>query len=138
MCIRDSKGITLTGAGTIDVATSTELTYAGIITGSGAFTKSGDGQLTLTGVNTYTGASTISAGTLRIGNNRGLGTAAGNTSVSSGATLDVNNSSGSEYTLSENIVGAGSLSKSGSGDIRLTGDNSILSLIHISEPTRPY
>ena len=33
-----------------------------------ALTKSGTGSLTLTGTNTYTGGTTISAGTLQLGN----------------------------------------------------------------------
>ena len=47
---------------------SDALTYGGVISGTGSLTKSGTGTLTLTGDNTYTGGTTISAGTLQIGN----------------------------------------------------------------------
>jgi fibronectin-binding autotransporter adhesin len=41
--------------------------FAGIISGSGGVTKVGSGTLTLTNVNTYGGGTTISAGTLQLG-----------------------------------------------------------------------
>src|SRR5215469_9016188 len=53
-------------------------TYAGVISGTGTVTQSGAGTLTLTGGNTYTGATTISAGTLQLGNGGTTGSVAGN------------------------------------------------------------
>src|SRR5439155_9564853 len=47
---------------------SDALTYAGVISGAGTVTKSGAGTLTLTGDSTYTGTTTVSAGTLQLGN----------------------------------------------------------------------
>ena len=57
---------------------SDALTYGGVISGTGSLTKSGTGTLTLTGDNTYTGGTTISAGTLQIGNGGTTGSVAGN------------------------------------------------------------
>ena len=54
------------------------LTFGGTISGTGTVTKSGAGTLTLTGDNTYTGATTISAGTLQLGNGGTTGSVAGN------------------------------------------------------------
>jgi autotransporter-associated beta strand protein len=52
---------------------NTTLTLAGIFSGSGAVTQNGSGTTYLTGSNTYTGATTISAGTLSIGNGSTMG-----------------------------------------------------------------
>ncbi len=62
-----------------------------IATGSGTLTKDGLGTLILNAANTYTGLTTVSAGVLNIRNATGLGTIAGGTTVSSGATLQFQN-----------------------------------------------
>ena len=43
-------------------------TFGGTISGSGAVTKSGLGLLTFTNASSYTGGTTISGGTLQLGN----------------------------------------------------------------------
>lgn len=60
-----------------------------IATGTGALTKDGLGTLILNAANTYTGATTVSAGILNVRNATGLGPITGGTSVSSGATLQL-------------------------------------------------
>jgi autotransporter-associated beta strand protein len=91
--------ILLTNAGTITGAgfgltlggTATGSTLASILgTTTGTLTKSGTGTWLLSGANTFRGATTISAGTLKLGSTSALGTAAGATSVTSGAALDLN------------------------------------------------
>lgn len=62
-----------------------------IATSGGTLTKDGLGTLILNAANTYTGLSTVSAGILNIRNATGLGTIAGGTTVSSGATLQLQN-----------------------------------------------
>ena len=47
---------------------NTNTTFAGAISGSGPFIKTGSGSFTLAGPNTWTGTTTISGGTLQIGN----------------------------------------------------------------------
>lgn len=75
-------------AGTIDLlsdtSTASTLTtgllndssdlFAGIITGPGNFIKTGTGTQILTGNNTYTGTTTVSGGTLQVGNGGTTGT----------------------------------------------------------------
>ena len=63
-------GIVTTGTGTVigDEGTGIINTLSGNISGAGAFTQSGPGTTILTGSDTYTGATTVSAGTLRVGN----------------------------------------------------------------------
>ena len=100
-------GLTLTGnitnGGyllTVDGSNATAIS-TGVISGSGGLTKSGSGTLTLSGTNTYTGATTISAGTIRIGNASALGTTAAGTSITSGAVLDLN---GINYSNAEALT----------------------------------
>ncbi len=71
---------------------NTSTLFSGVLqNGSGtiSFTKTGTGTLTLSGANTYSGLTTISGGILDIQNATALGTTAGATTVSSGATLQI-------------------------------------------------
>src|SRR5204863_379921 len=47
---------------------SNAVSYGDVISGTGALAQAGGGTLTLTGNNTYSGTTTISAGTLSVGN----------------------------------------------------------------------
>ena len=99
------------------------LTVSGGISGSGALTKTGAGLLLLTGSETYCGATTISAGTLQLGNGTsGHDVCAGSSGVSDGSVLvcDVFASQTADYP----IGGAGSLVKLGPGTLTLAGSNS--------------
>src|SRR5208337_2625764 len=63
-----NRGLSLgASGGTIDAASGTALTYAGIAAGAGALTKIDTGTLVLGGANTYSGVTTVSAGTLKDG-----------------------------------------------------------------------
>ncbi|NHQ61257.1 filamentous hemagglutinin N-terminal domain-containing protein, partial [Chlorobium sp. BLA1] len=94
--VASGNGITGTNRTLTVGAGSGNVTIADpIVTGTGAVTKTGTGTLTLSGANTYTGATNVSAGTLRLGAagsgaNTPLGTTGAATTVSSGATLDLN------------------------------------------------
>ncbi len=55
-----------------------------------AVIKDGAGTMVLGGANTYTGGTTVSVGTLRVGNATALGANASAVSVTSGAVLDLN------------------------------------------------
>src|SRR5260370_8750000 len=69
--------------------------YGGVIadnslgTGTVALTKVGTGTLTLSGANTYTGLTTVSTGILNIQNGSALGGTGTGTTVSTGATLQL-------------------------------------------------
>jgi autotransporter-associated beta strand protein len=75
----------------LEVLGTDAATQSGVISSTGAFgfEKIGTGNLTVSGVNTYTGLTDVSAGTLTVSNDAGLGaTGAGNTTnVDAGATL---------------------------------------------------
>ncbi|MEY5006440.1 MAG: hypothetical protein RI969_1528, partial [Verrucomicrobiota bacterium] len=94
-----NRSLTLGGAGNITIGT------AGLSLGTGALTKEGLGTLLLSVANTYSGGTTISAGTLQIGNANALGSAA--VSVASGATLDLNGVLG--FTNTINLVAGATL-----------------------------
>lgn len=82
-----SEALTVTGTGRLRNTTDTN-TYGGTIGGSGVVTVDG-GTLTLSGDNSYTGATSVNSGTLVAGHANALGTNAAGTTVSTGATLEL-------------------------------------------------
>jgi autotransporter-associated beta strand protein len=106
------------GALTINLAGSDN--YAGILGGGASgnnltLTKTGAGTLTLSGVNTFTGVTTISQGTLQIGNSLALQSS----DVTDNATLDLN---GISATIGA-LAGAGTVTSSASGTVTFTVGN---------------
>lgn len=90
--------------------------------GNGTFslTKADAGKWILTGNNTYTGTTTISGGTLQIGNGSGTG-ALGSGNVTNNAALIFNRSDA--YAAANAISGAGNLTQAGPGTTTLSGNN---------------
>ncbi|WP_327520805.1 autotransporter-associated beta strand repeat-containing protein [Bosea sp. (in: a-proteobacteria)] len=100
-------------------------TFSGVIQTAGAngtlaVVKEGTGTLTLTGANTYAGGTTISAGTLQIGNGGTTGSVTGN--VVNDDALVFNRSD--SVTYGSVISGSGSVTQSGGGTLILTNTNS--------------
>ncbi len=100
--------------------------YSGIISGDGTFTKDGAGTSILTGANTYTGTTTISAGTLQIGNSSTT-TLMGTGAVVNNGILAFKNATNQSFAPNT-ISGTGSVVVSGqtygSGTLTLQADNS--------------
>ena len=119
--MNSNRGITLAGNGFIGSRNGRILTYGGVITGSGNLTKNYPGTLLLSGTNTYSGTTTIDEGILSVSSSANLGATPGSIDADNlildGGTLRANSS----FTLDNN-----------------KGITLNLSLIHISEPTRPY
>ncbi|CAN5487291.1 hypothetical protein BH20VER3_BH20VER3_13090 [soil metagenome] len=79
------QGSVLLGANTLTIGSNNQNTsFAGVIQGSGALAKVGTGTLKLSGANTYSGQTTVSAGTLAVGNTTGSGTGLGPVQVNGG------------------------------------------------------
>ncbi len=96
------------------------MTFGNVVSGSGSLAQNGTGTTILTGANTYSGGTTISSGTLQIGNGGTSGT------LSSG---NVTNNGMLAFSRSDNIAianaisGTGGLSKLGANTLTLTGAN---------------
>ena len=113
------------GNGTVEFAQSTNGVFGRLISGSGALAngalvKSGAGTLTLTANNTYTNATTVSGGTLRIGDG-GTNGMIGRGDVTNNAVLAFDRSD--SLTVTNLIVGTGSLIKAGAGTLTLSATN---------------
>jgi fibronectin-binding autotransporter adhesin len=110
----------VTDSATFAIDRSNTYTFAGIISGTGAFEKLGKGTTILTGNNTYKGGTTITGGTLQIGDGGTKGSITGR--VTDNGTLDFDRNDA--FTFSGAIKGKGSVVQSGSGTLTLSGSNS--------------
>ncbi len=110
-----ARNLTLTG-------TSNGSVFAGALADNGAgalaVTKSGTSRWILSGANTYSGTTTISAGTLQIGNGGTTG-ALGSGAVINNATLTFLRSDA--LNVANTISGTGTLNQSGAGTTLLNG-----------------
>jgi autotransporter-associated beta strand protein len=114
---------TMINNGSLEFNHSNDQTYSGMISGTGSLSKLGAGALTLSGANTFSGATTISEGTLIAAHNTALGTAAGITTVQSGATLQISNGT-TISTENLTINGSGVSASSGALVLSATGNYS--------------
>ena len=126
--------------GTGDVANNGTLTFSrsdafavgNAISGTGVVTHTGSGTTTLTGSNTYAGTTTISAGTLQIGNGGTSGTL-GTGTVTNNATLAIDR--GDAYIVDRVVSGTGQLRQLGAGTTILTAANTYSGATTISAGT---
>ncbi|WP_080434935.1 autotransporter outer membrane beta-barrel domain-containing protein [Burkholderia ubonensis] len=107
-----------TGGLTLDTGVF-DVTAASPFSGTGALTKIGAGTATLTGDNTYLGGTTISAGTLQLGNGGTSGSIVGN--VTNNGTLSFDRADTATY--GGTIAGSGAVNQVGTGTTVLTGNN---------------
>ncbi|WP_052726328.1 autotransporter outer membrane beta-barrel domain-containing protein [Devosia epidermidihirudinis] len=115
-----AQKITLGTSGGIFDTNGFNIDIAPEITGAGGLTKDGLGTLTLTGSNSYGGGTTISAGTLQLGNGGTSGSISGN--VANSGIVAFNRSD--LVTFGGTIAGTGGVQQVGAGHTTLTGDNS--------------
>lgn len=105
--------------GTLAFNRSDIASFSGVISGTGALEQVGTGTTVLTAENTYTGGTTISAGTLQLGDGGTTGSLVGN--VVNNGVLAVNRSN--ELTFGNLVTGTGALQQNGTGTTVLTGNN---------------
>ncbi len=115
-----AKDAAALGTGDVTIAESATLalsqgTLDNNVTGGGQIVKSGNDELIVTGANNYSGGTTISGGTLTADHADSLGTGA----VANSGVLQVG-----EGELENTLSGSGSLVKTGTGELTLSGDNS--------------
>ncbi|ECK6699187.1 fibronectin-binding autotransporter adhesin ShdA [Salmonella enterica] len=115
-----AKDAAALGSGDVAIAENATLalsqgTLDNNVTGEGQIVKSGSDELIVTGANDYSGGTTISGGTLTADHADSLGTGA----VANSGVLQVG-----EGELENTLSGSGSLVKTGTGELTLSGDNS--------------
>ena len=127
---RNSSGNLLTISGAVNnngnalsLDGTGNITISGIISGSGSLTQDDSGTVTLTATNTYSGATTISAGTLQLGNGGTTGSLPSTTSITNNGNLTINHSDAftQQSDLSNVVIsGTGSFTQAGTGTTTLT------------------
>ncbi|EAQ7088592.1 fibronectin-binding autotransporter adhesin ShdA [Salmonella enterica] len=119
------------GTGDVTIAESATLalsqgTLDNNVTGEGQIVKSGSDELIVTGDNNYSGGTTISGGTLTVDHADSLGSG----DIDNSGVLKVG-----EGELENTLSGSGSLVKTGTGELTLSGDNSYSGATTISDGT---
>jgi autotransporter-associated beta strand protein len=116
----------LNGTGDVDGILSGVLSNGGTVGNIGSFTKDGAGTLALTAANTYTGTTTISAGSLALGNGGAIGALSASSVIVNNGDLTINRSDavsqGAAFS-SAAITGTGSFTQKGTGTTTLTAAN---------------
>ncbi len=115
-----NRPIALTGNATIKTTEFADVTLSGSISGSGNLTKTGPGTLIISGENSY-GNTTISEGTLQVGDIVSVGTFGTGSSVSVAVGAEVVFDLPANATVTQTISGGGILRKRGSGALTLSG-----------------
>ncbi|WP_217810263.1 fibronectin-binding autotransporter adhesin ShdA [Salmonella enterica] len=115
-----AKDAAALGTGDVTIAESATLalsqgTLDNNVTGEGQIVKSGSDELIVTGDNNYSGGTTISGGTLTADHADSLGSG----DIDNSGVLKVG-----EGELENTLSGSGSLVKTGTGELTLSGDNS--------------
>jgi fibronectin-binding autotransporter adhesin len=106
---------------TITAASGVNAVIGSVITGSAGLIKAGNGTLVLTGASTYSGITSISGGTLQLGNGLVNGTVnAGGYQIAAGTTLFLNNT-----TAVQALTGGWASQITGAGTLRLNSAQAV-------------
>lgn len=107
-----SANVTLTNGLSGGAASGTTLHFSGAISGSGGINLTQPGTVILSNVNSFSGTTTISSGTLQIGNGGSIGSVS-SASIVNNSSLVVNRSD--NVLINSTISGSGSVTHNGSG-----------------------
>ncbi|MBV9874013.1 MAG: autotransporter domain-containing protein [Verrucomicrobia bacterium] len=108
------------GGTIVNIDPNVTATIAAPIVGPGEIVKTNTGTLILTGNNTYIGGTTVSGGTLQLGNGGTTGSIAGVVIDNAAFAIDHSNA----FTFSGSISGTGAFEQIGTGQTALSGINS--------------
>jgi outer membrane autotransporter protein len=111
-----ATGAVMLGTRTLTVTQNANATFAGIVAGDGGLTKQGTGTLVLTGANTFSGLTTISAGTLQIGDGGTTGALAGAIQNDAALVFDRSNT----FAVASALSGTGTTAFRGGGTALLS------------------
>jgi fibronectin-binding autotransporter adhesin len=121
----------IVAAGTLAFDRSDTSTLSGVVSGAGNVSQNGTGTTVLTATNTYTGGTTITAGTLQLGNGGANGTIVGD--VADNGTLAFDRSD--VYTFGGNVSGTGGVTQLGSGTTVLNAANTYTGATNVQAGT---
>ncbi len=121
----------VSNAGTLAINRSNTTTLEGAISGTGQLHVTGGGTTILTANNTYSGATTITSGTLQLGNGGTAGSVAG--AIANQGMLIFDRSNTAE--LVDVISGNGSVVQAGNGTTILSGANTYTGAMAINAGT---
>ncbi|MGL4276863.1 MAG: autotransporter-associated beta strand repeat-containing protein, partial [Morganella morganii] len=107
----------VTGSGTLAFDLNNSVTFDQVMSGSNNLQQEGTGTLIITGANTYSGNTTVTAGTLQVGNGGTTGTL-GTGTVVNNAILTIDESG--SYALSSIVSDSGGIT--GNGTFSITGN----------------
>jgi outer membrane autotransporter protein len=117
--LSSSRNVTLAnGGGTFQ--TDSSLALSGTLSGNGGLTKTGSGTLTLTGAGTYAGPTTISAGTLAIGNGFDSTFVS---AITNNGTLTFTDGAAFSYAGTINGGTGSNITQNGAGAVTLSGNS---------------
>jgi fibronectin-binding autotransporter adhesin len=106
------------GSGSFDGIIANGVAAANIV-------KEGTGTIVFLGANTYTGTTQVAAGTLQVGDGGTVGgLGSGAVTIAAGAILEINRGNDFSTATGQNIGGAGTLVKTGSGSAIFNGSMS--------------
>lgn len=121
------------GSAVLTVNDTVPTTFGGVISGTGSLVKTGGSTLTLNGNNTYSGSTTVSDGTLQLGNGGNIGGVAGD--IANNTALVVNRAN--QLTLGGTLSGSGSFTQAGPGTTIL-GSNGTQGSVNVQQGTLKF